>query len=219
MKTYFVETKYDGLVKVPNNIIEKLPHKVGLFFTVQFIDSLHLVKKQIEDSGRVVIIQKGKHTKYMGQIYGCNLEKFENVDAFFYIGDGLFHPKALVMGNSAPVHIWNPVKVEYKIVTKELMQKELQRQKAGYVSFLSKKNIGVIVSTKNGQSYLKQALKLKEKYPEKEFFYIAFDTINFDNLEDFNFVEVWVNTACPRIGWDDTKRVNKPMIDLGTALA
>lgn len=218
MKTYFVETKFDGVVKVPEEVIDKLPNTIGLFFTVQFINSLETVKKQLIASGREVIIQKGKHTKYKGQIYGCNLEKFEQVDAFFYIGDGLFHPKAIVIGNDAPVHIWNPVKEEYKVVTKELMKKELQRQKASYVSFLSKKNIGVIVSTKNGQSYLKQALKLKSKYPEKNFYYVAFDTINFDNLEDFNFVEVWVNTACPRIGWDDTKRVNKPMIDLGSVM-
>jgi len=44
------------------------------------------------------------------------------------------------------------------------------------------------------------------------------DTINFDALEDFPFVDVWVNTACPRIGWDDTKRARKLMVDLGSVL-
>lgn len=218
MKTIFLETKYDGIIKIPAKIIKKLPKTIALFFTVQFIDSLDSVKKQIEKSGRTVKLMKGKHTKYLGQIYGCNLEKFDGVDGFFYIGDGLFHPKALVLGNNKPVHIWNPIKEKYEIVTKELMQKEIKRQKASYSLFLMKKHIGVIVSTKNGQSYLEYALKLKEKYKDKNFYFIVFDTIDFNNLEDFNFVEVWVNSACPRIGWDDTKRISKPMVDLGSVL-
>ncbi|AJF60911.1 TPA: 2-(3-amino-3-carboxypropyl)histidine synthase [Candidatus Woesearchaeota archaeon] len=218
MKFLFIEAKYDGIIKVPKSVIEKLPQTIGLFFTVQFIDSLESIKKDIEKTGRTVKLLKGKHTKQPGQIYGCNLEKFDGVDAFLYVGDGLFHPKALVLGNEQHVHIWNPVDKKYSVVTKSLMEKEVKRQKAAYSSFLMKENIGVLVSTKSGQSYLQQALKLKEKYPEKNFYYIAFDTIEFDKLEDFPFVDVWVNTACPRIGWDDTKRTAKPMVDLGTVL-
>ncbi|MEK6916454.1 MAG: diphthamide synthesis protein [Nanoarchaeota archaeon] len=218
MKLFFIETKYEGTIKLPKHVIEKLPKTIGLFFTIQFIDSLESVKKDIEKTGRTVKLMKGKHTKQLGQIYGCNLEKFEGVDAFLYIGDGLFHPKALVLGNNQPVHIWDPVNKKYSLVTKKLMEQEIKRQRAAYSSFLMKDNIGVLVSTKSGQSYFNQALKLKEKYADKEFYYIAFDTIEFDKLEDFPFIDVWVNTACPRIGWDDTKRTTKPMVDLGSVL-
>ncbi len=218
MKFMFVETKYKGKISVPKKVIEKLPRKIGLFFTIQFIDSLQSVKKDIEDSGREVKLMKGKHTKYKGQIYGCNLEKFPGVDAYLYVGDGLFHPKALVLGNDKPVHIWDSLNKKYSVVTKKLMKSEIKRQKAAYSNFLMSKKIGVLVSTKPGQSYFKHALKLKKKYPDKEFYYVAMNTIKFDNLEDFNFVQVWVNTACPRIGWDDTKRISKPMVDLGTVL-
>jgi diphthamide biosynthesis enzyme Dph1/Dph2-like protein len=214
MKFLFVETKYKGKVKLPQKVINKLPNTVTLFFTVQFIDSLKNVRKQIESSGRKVIITKGKHTKYKGQMYGCNLEKFPG-DAFLYIGDGLFHPKALVLNNK-PVHVWDPINKKYSLYSKKLMEKEIQRQKAAYTAFLSKNKIGVLVSTKSGQSYYKQAIKLKEKYPDKEFYYIAFDTIDFKELDNFPFIQVWVNSACPRIGWDDTKRISKPMVDLGT---
>ncbi len=218
MKTMFVETKYKGKIKVPKKVIDKLPDTVGLFFTIQFIDSLEDVKKDIEKTNRKVKLMKGKHTKYLGQIYGCNLEKFPGVDAYLYIGDGLFHPKALVLGNDKPVHIWDPINKKYSVVTKKLMEKEITRQKAAYSIFLMSKKIGVLISTKPGQSYFKQALKLKTKYKDKEFYYIVMNTINFDSLEDFPFIEVWVNTACPRIGWDDTKRTTKPMLDLGSVL-
>lgn len=218
MKFLFIETKYSGKIKVPETVIDKLPMTIGLFFTIQFIDSLESVKKDIEKTGRIVKLMKGKHTKYMGQIYGCNLEKFEGVDAYFYVGDGLFHPKALALGNDLQVHIWNPVSEKYSVVDKKIMQEEIRRQKASYSKFLMSDKIGVLLSTKPGQSYYKYSLKLKDKYPDKKFYYIAMDTINFDNLEDFNFIQVWVNTACPRIGWDDTKRVGKPMVDLGSVL-
>lgn len=218
MKFLFIETKYNGIIKVPKKVIDKLPKTIGLFFTLQFIDSLESVKKNIEATGRTIKIMKGKHTKYNGQIYGCNLEKFPGVDAFLYIGDGMFHPKALALANDQKVHIWNPVQEKYSVIDKSIMDAERKRQKAAYSKFLMSKKIGVLISTKPGQSYFKYALKLKDKYPDKEFYFIAMDTISFDSLEDFPFVEVWVNTACPRIGWDDTKRANKPMVDLGSLL-
>jgi len=215
MNYLYIEAKYEKF-RVPASVISKLPNTIGLFSTVQFIDSIQDIKKDIEKTGRVVKLFKGKHTKYPGQMYGCNLEKFDGVDAFLYIGDGLFHPKALLLGNDIPAHMWDPIAEKYSVVDKGLMKEEITRQKAAYSKFLLSRKIGILVSTKPGQSYLKLALKLKEKYPDKEFFYIVMNTINFDSLEDFNFVEVWVNTACPRIGWDDTKRVAKPMVDLGS---
>ncbi|NTV24196.1 MAG: hypothetical protein HGA85_07575 [Nanoarchaeota archaeon] len=218
MKIIYAETRYIGNISVPEGVIAKLPEKVILFMTLQFIGSLDSCKRSIEDTGRKVIITKGKHTKYIGQIYGCNLEHFAGADAYLYIGDGLFHPKALMLGNNLPVHVYNPINDEYKVYTRRFMESELSRQKAAYAKFLSSGKIGVILSTKMGQSYPKLALRLKDKYPDKTFFYIVFDTVNLDSLEDFNFIQVWVNTACPRLGWDDTKRITRPMVDLGTVL-
>ncbi|MFH2019997.1 MAG: diphthamide synthesis protein [archaeon] len=218
MKVLFIETRYKSKIKLPKKIIEKLPRKIGLFFTAQLLSNLESVKKEIEKTGREVKLFKTKHTKYLGQIYGCNLEKFSGVDAFLYIGDGLFHPKALVLGNNVPVHIYNPTTHEYLVLTKESMKDELRRQKAGYAMFLTKSSIGVLISTKMGQSYLPLSMNLKTKYPDKKFYFIVYDTIDVNSLQDFPFIEVWVNTACPRIGWDDTKRIGKPMVDIGTVL-
>jgi len=169
MKFLFVETKYQGRIKVPVKIIDKLPKTIGLFTTVQFIDSLDSIKKDIEITGRTVKLMKGKHTKYLGQIYGCNLEKFKGVDAFLYIGDGLFHPKALALGNNQEVHIWNPIAKEYSVIDKSAMDSEIKRQKAAYAKFLMSKKIGVLITTKPGQSYLKLALKLKRNTLTRNF--------------------------------------------------
>ncbi len=218
MKFLFIEARHKGIVKVPKKVIDRLPKTTGLFFTLQFIDSLESVKKDIEKTGRKVKVMKARHTKYPGQIYGCSLQRFRGVDGFLYLGDGLFHPKALALGNDKPVHIWNPVSRQYSLISKSIMESEIKRQRAAYSRFLMSKKIGVLVSTKPGQNYFKHALKLKEKYPDKVFYYIAMDTLNFEGLEDFTFVEVWVNTACPRLGWDDAKRAGKPMVDLASVL-
>jgi 2-(3-amino-3-carboxypropyl)histidine synthase len=218
MKLMFVETRLAKRVTLPKKIIDLLPRRIGLFMTLQLIDSLDNIKKSIESTGRKAKIFKTKHTKYPGQIYGCNLEKLTGVDAFVYIGDGLFHPKALALGNTVPVFVYDPFSKKHLVLTKEDMEEELRRQKAAYAAFLSRKNIGVLMTTKHGQSYPSLALSIRKKYPDKEFYFVAFDTIDLNALADFNFVDVWVNTACPRLGWDDTKRIGKPMVDLMTVL-
>ncbi len=214
MKIMHLEAKYLGDIDIPKNIIEKLPETIGLFTTLQFIDHLPKIKKKIESSGKKVKIFKTTHTKYPGQIYGCNMDKFPGVDAFLYIGDGFFHPKALIIGNNKDVHVYNPVEKKYRLFSREVAKKDFQRQKAGFSSFMMKKNIGVIITTKPGQSYMKLALKLKKDFPDKNYYFIAFDTVNLDRIQDFPFIDVIVNTACPRLGWDD--RAHKPLVDMQT---
>jgi len=218
MKLLFIETKYKGKVKLPIKIINKLPKTVGIFCSLQFIDSISDIKKQIESLGKKVKLFKTNHTKYKAQIYGCNLERFKGVEAFLYIGDGLFHPKALVLGNKQEVHIYNPLSKKYKKITLKDLETQLKRQRAAFSKFLMSKKIGVLISTKYGQSYLNYALSLKKKYRDKEFYFVVMNDIDFQALANFPFIEVWVNTACPRIGIDDTKRISKPMLDLGTVL-
>ena len=214
MKTLYIEAKYEKQVTVPKKIIEKLEKKIAIFTTLQFIDSLPGIKREIEESGRTVKICQTTHTKNPGQISGCNMDKFPGVDSFLYIGDGFFHPKAIIVGNDKPVHTYNPFSNKYKLFTREDAKADFQRQKAGYSLFIMKKNIGVLISTKIGQSYPVLALKLKKDFPDKNFYFIAFDTVDLNRVNDFPFIDVIVNTACPRIGWDD--KIDKPMVDLQT---
>ena len=81
------------------------------------------------------------------------------------------------------------------------------KRKAQLIKFHSSKEIGIIVSTKPGQNKLEEAKKLKNKFPDKNFYFILFDNIDYNQLENFNFIEAWVNTACPRIE-EDVKVLN-----------
>lgn len=220
MKVVHVEARLKSGVALPDSFIEKLPKKVAVFTTIQLMSSLEGILKQIIDSGREAVVFKTGHTRHKGQILGCNVQTWddyadESFDAFVYVGDGLFHPKALLWKNEdKTVYAFNPFTDKEFILDKKEMEMVKKRHMASLSKFYVSKRIGVIVTTKPGQMLLKRALELKEEYPEKEFYFFLDNTYNFGALEDFPFVEVWINTACPRIGFDDSIKISKPIINL-----
>ncbi|MBN1377071.1 diphthamide synthesis protein [Candidatus Woesearchaeota archaeon] len=218
MDIMFIEAKYKGKIKLPSGFTKKLPKTIGLFTTVQFVDSIALIQKQLEENNIKVKFFKTGHAKYKGQLLGCNIEEFKGVEAFVYIGDGMFHPKALVLKNKLPVFVFNPLNKKTGIITHQDVEILLRKQKGAYLKFLDSVKVGVLISVKPGQNRLKTALKLKSRYPDKEFFYLIADNIDFSQLENFPFIECFVNTACPRLGLDDSISLRKPIINLELVL-
>ena len=215
MKYAYIETKYQGKVVLPKKFLKTLPKHVALFTTIQFVYQIESIKKQLEKEGVKVDLIKTKHTKKLGQMYGCNIEKFEgNFEAFVYIGDGLFHPKAIMLYNEKNVYAFDPFDGSSAVLDKKDAKSLEKKQRAALAGFLSSKVIGVLITTKPGQQFLKKALALKKKFPKKQFYFILFNIIDFQSLEDFSFVECFVNTACPRIAYDDTNKFRKPVVDV-----
>jgi 2-(3-amino-3-carboxypropyl)histidine synthase len=224
MKVIHIEAKLKSKVTLPEKFIKSLPEKLIVFTTIQLIDSLPGILSQLKAAGKKPFTVKTAHTKHEGQILGCNVEQYRNYtdkefDAFLYVGDGLFHPKALAWKNEGKkVFAYDPFTEKFSEIKGEDIEQIKKRQKAALSTFLMSKKIGVLITTKPGQYMMKKALKLKEQYPDKEFFFFVDNTYNFDSLEDFPFVQVWVNTACPRIGFDDSIRVSKPLINIDEVL-
>jgi len=213
MKIIHADVKYTGKVEIPKKVIDSLPPEFGLFTTVQFIHQLPDIKKQLEKAGKKPKLFETRHTQTLGQIYGCNVDSFD-AQALFYVGDGLFHPHALMLKNDKPVHYYNPFDGGYGIVDKTHVERMKKQRTAAMSAFIMAKNVGVLVTTKPGQTRINQALKLREKYPDKNFYFLLDNTFNLQSLEDFPFCEVYVNTACPRIAYEDYMKVRKPIIDL-----
>lgn len=220
MKVVHIEARMKSLVELPKEFLDNLPKKVAVFTPIQLMNSMKPMMKQIEDAGVTPVVFKTGHTRHKGQILGCNVQKWqdysdEDFDAFAYVGDGMFHPKALLWKNpDKVVHGFNPFNDH--IYTLDSSEMDLVRKKyhAALSLFHQKKHVGVLVSTKPGQFFLKKSLELQEEYPEKEFFYLIDNTVNFGGLEDYPFVDVWVNTACPRISFDDSIKIQRPVVNL-----
>ena len=199
MKLTFVDVKYKALIDLPKDFLDMLPKKVTFFLNIQFHHQYERLKKQLEDQGIEVLTVRPKHAWHDGQILGCSVEDWSDKgqEAFVYVGDGLFHPKALLFKNEESVFIYDPKTKKHKVLTKEDISQIERARKGAMGSFYAAKNVGVLVTTKYGQSRMKPALKLQQKFPDKTFYFLLADVLDFSKLEDFPFIDVYVNTACP----------------------
>jgi len=189
MKTLFIPAKAKYELNELKNL-DKMPKKLGLVTTIQYVDELPKIRKYLEEKGKIVEIG--------GLILGCNVKNAEKikdkVNAFLYIGSGHFHPGALI-DLSKDVYLSNGEKVEFK------------KRKGMLAKFYASKDIGIIVSLKKGQEHMDWAKGLKKKFKDKNFYIFVCDTLDYNQLQNFPFIECWVNTACPRIA-DDIKVLN-----------
>ena len=204
MKTMFIEANYNKPISLPAKVIDKLPHTIVLVTSVQFINQMSAIKRDIEASGRKVILAKGSHALHPGQILGCStqLDIHQQFDAFLFIGDGLFHPKAL-MKYSQPVYCFDPINNEFKELAKADVERMARLAKGAMLKFLHATEVGILVTTKPGQQRLRQAQAIKSHFKDKKFYIIVFDSLDYGELENFPFIEVFINTACPRLAFDD----------------
>jgi len=90
--------------------IDKLPNKIGLVTSLQFLDSLESIKNYLESIGKKVFIGKSEKL-YKGQILGCDIvagKQIENkVECFLYFGSGKFHALGLALSTNKPVYVLN----------------------------------------------------------------------------------------------------------------
>ncbi len=210
MKTLFIEAKSKAdIMPVVKKSLRFLPENVGIVSTVQHIHKLEGVKRFLEE--------KGKNAFLGGQILGCRASNAariaDNVEAFLYIGSGEFHPIEIALETEKKVVKADPLTGEAGFLKKEKIDKIRKRQKGALIKFLSADNIGIIVSVKPGQEKLKKAFELKDKIKGRDVYIFAADDIDIDQMENFSFIETWVNTACPRIVEDKKGVINYEMAE------
>lgn len=202
MKRVFVQTAYHGGLELPEEVIKRLPSNLVLAMPVQFLPFQEEIKKKLESFEKKVTLFKSKHGLHLGQVLGCDIHAFPGqYEAFLYIGDGKFHPTALLYENEKEVYCYNPFTHKLEVYDSRYLEKVLQQRKGQKSKFLSSERVGVLVTTKPGQNQSKEVDKLRSRLEQsgKKVFVFLADEINFASLENFNFIEVWINTACPRI--------------------
>jgi 2-(3-amino-3-carboxypropyl)histidine synthase len=216
MKLMMVEGRYKGKIDLSKLDASILPKTIGLSTTVQFLDYTEKIKNFLENKGIRVFVDKIRQ-RYDGQLLGCDqgaaVKVEANVDAFLYVGTGVFHPLGIAINVSKEVFCYDPLHaIMSKIDNEQVKRYNLQR-KGAYMKFLQATELGLLVSLKPGQNQFKKAVELKEKLKDKNCYIFAFDTLDFNQIENFPFVQVWVNTACNRI-LDDYEKFPRPLVDL-----
>jgi 2-(3-amino-3-carboxypropyl)histidine synthase len=225
MEIEFIEIKYKEEISLSEELKKELKKykSVGVYTTIQFLDKISLIKKQISEIGLRIINSKPKRTSRENQILGCdvypgNLNLKEYPGVFLYIGTGEFHPRVLLLSQEkdkkTPIIKYNPLSKKYSILNEKDIEKFIQKQRAGFSRFLMSENIGVLITTKVGQSHFNYIGELEKKYKDKNFYYFVCDNIDFNEFENFSYIQSWVNTACPRIGLEDLEKTKKPIVNI-----
>ena len=219
MKAIFIHSKYTGKVDLSKIELDKLPDKLGLVTTTQFLGKTTEIKQYLENNGKEVFIEEGKQ-RNEGQLLGCDvgaaIKIHDKVDAFLYIGSGEFHPLGVAMNTKKEVFTFNPVSSVFSKLDEKDIEKYKKNKKANYVKFLSAENIGIMVTIKPGQYSYHKAKEIKKKLEEKgkKCFIFVFDTLDANEMQNFPFIDFWVNTACPRIADDRDKKNVIDMVEL-----
>lgn len=196
-----------------DSLAGKLPKKIGLLASVQYISIIAYLKSELEKKGKKVYLSKGNLTQYNSQVLGCDvfaaLNVKKKVDSFLFIGSGKFHAIQIALQTRKNVFIWQPG-AELNEISKEEIKVFENKRKGALIKFLHANEVGILVSVKPGQYNLKKAVFLRKKLKKKSFIFL-FDTLNLGELENFS-CHSWINTACPNIVLDDSRVINSEEI-------
>ena len=214
----YVEALYSVDIRESvRKIASELPSKIGLLATVQYIQCISQAKEVLEASGKEVFVGIGdKRVLYPGQVLGCNCSSAEavvgKVDGFLYIGEGDFHPLAAAFGVGKAISVLNPTTGELRSVD-DVKNRILRKRFAAIESSKNGHSFLVIVSSKIGQNRDAIADELMTLIREKgKVAYKAYmNELSPQNLLSYR-VDVYINTACPRLAMDDYSRYDKPIL-------
>jgi len=236
MKTVFLEAPYSGTIELAQETIDHIKDNnystIALYASVQFAGNLDIVKKQFEDLNITIITSQPDRTHVPSQLLGCdtyrgslklNEEQLDSLDCYLYIGDGKFHPLALVYAQKdatsiTPILVNDPMQKKLTLMGIDDVRALLKKYKGSLLKFFTSVTIGVIHTINPGQEQFMASKILEKAYPDKKFYHFIDNVVSFDQLENFNFIDVWVNTTCPRVGFDDQDKFRKGVINLTDAM-
>ena len=224
--TIYVEAR--ATVPVGKAVEQALPLlskyvKIGLATSVQHVQVLNQGREILTRAGKTVIIGDSGQMSYPGQVSGCNYSNVkaiaDEVEAFLFIGGGLFHALGVALSTSKPTVIADPYDNRAFSIDDEA-QKIVKRRWASIEEARTARTFGVIIGLKQGQKRIDEALKIKElalKHGDAAYL-LAAKEITPETILEFPFVDAYVNTACPRISLDTSGKFSKPVLTINEFL-
>ncbi len=220
--TIYIEAR--STVAVKEAVEKALPllsnyGKIGLATTVQHLDTLKQARTILLKAGKTVIIGTCEQMSYPGQVTGCNYGNVKSiadqVDAFLFIGGGIFHALGIALSTSKPTFIADPYDNRAFSINDEA-QKIIKQRWACVQEAVNAKTLGVLVGSKAGQKHLDEALVIKEiaKQHEKTAYLLTVKEIIPETLLEFPSIDAYVNTACPRISIEAPQKFSKPVLTI-----
>jgi 2-(3-amino-3-carboxypropyl)histidine synthase len=182
---------------------------VGLVTTVQHVHLIPAMEDFLLAKGITTSVAEGcRRTPNRGQVLGCSFAaaKASGAEEILFIGTGLFHPVGIALATQARVIALDPLTGSAQEVTGDAL---MRRRFAIMEKARAAKNVGIIVSTKNGQQRMDLARRLASLSPTAVI--VTMREVHPDELLNLGFA-CYVNTACPRLAYDDQVRFPVPVL-------
>lgn len=192
MKTIYIPAKIHTSINRKKISELKLPKNLAIAYSIQY--------KEIAEEIRSILSKNHNITNFI-QVLGCSKPKFsKDTKAVLLISSGKFHAISLALESQLPVYVLESDKL--RKISDDEIDSLRKRKKVSYIKFLNAEKVGILISTKPGQENLKRALSLKIK-GKTPYLFIS-NEINTREFENFPTIQSWINTACPRLDFDNS---------------
>jgi 2-(3-amino-3-carboxypropyl)histidine synthase len=182
---------------------------VVLVTTAQHVHLITEMETFLQSEGISCIVAEGSgRTPNRGQVLGCSFSaaKASGTDEILFVGTGVFHPIGIALATRSRVTALDPVTGLAQEVNGEAL---MRRRFAVMEKARNARNAGIIVSTKSGQQRMDLARQLESLSPTAVI--VTMQEISPDELLNLGF-DCYVNTACPRLAYDDQVRFPVPVL-------
>jgi 2-(3-amino-3-carboxypropyl)histidine synthase len=218
--TIYVEAR--ATITVDKAVEKSLPllkdyTTVGLATSVQHLQALNQAREILTRAGKTVIVGDTGQIAYQGQVSGCDYSNVKSiageVEAFLFVGGGMFHALGIALNTSKPTIIADPYDNRAYLINTEA-QKILKQRFSSIQEAKNAKKFGIFVGLKPGQKHLDNALHVKELAEKKgkAAYLLAAREITPETLLEFPSIDAYVNTACPRVSLEATGKFQKPVL-------
>ena len=190
---------------------------VGLTTSVQHLQALNQAREILTRAGKTVIVGDTGQIAYQGQVSGCNYSNAKSiadeVEAFLFVGGGMFHALGIALNTSKPTIIADPYDNRAYPINAEA-KKILKQRFASIQEAKNAEKFGIFVGLKPGQKHLDNALHVKALAEKngKAAYLLAAREITPETLLEFPSIDAYVNTACPRVSLEVTGKFQKPVL-------
>jgi 2-(3-amino-3-carboxypropyl)histidine synthase len=209
-KVIFQPYPMDFEVAVLENALPFLKGEtVGLVTTVQHVHLIPAMERFLQSKGiSCRSAEGGGRTPNRGQVLGCSFAaaKVSGADKILFVGTGLFHPTGIALATHRQVIALDPLTGTVQEVSGDALRR---RRFAVMEKARGAKSVGIIVSTKSGQERMDLARRLASLSPRAVI--VTMREVNPDELLNLGF-SCYVNTACPRLAYDDQVRFPVPVL-------
>jgi 2-(3-amino-3-carboxypropyl)histidine synthase len=206
----YVYVRFDFDPAVLDGVLPLLEtREIGLVTTVQHAHLVDAMASSLQERGISCMVAKGgARTPFPGQILGCSFQAARATGAreILFVGTGVFHALGVHLATGARVVAFDPYSGTGEVVdaSRLLRRRHVLIEKARQAA-----SIGILLSKKSGQKRMALAERLAALSDGA--FIIAMQEITPDALLNLGF-DCYVNTACPRLAYDDQVRFPAPVL-------